>query len=484
MSKIIIVGGGVAGLSAGIYARLNGYDATIYEKHYEVGGNLTGWDRNGYHIDNCIHWLTGTNPNTSLYKMWNDLGALKDVDIYQGESLYTFEKDGKRISLYNDINKTQEEMLRIAPNDKKEIDSFIKAVKVMQKINGVGGVNNNEKSTIMEKVKATPILLKYYNLTTGELASKFTNPLIKGFIESLISEYFSSLALILVFATFSGKNGGIPVGSSSGMAKRMKERFLELGGEICLKQGVEKINLNGDFAESITLDNGEIVFGDYIIVSGDPRIIFSKLLKEEYMPKSLKKQYDNPKLMRFSSYHCAFGCNEEKLPFKGDFIFEVPSEYQTILNTKYLMMREFSHEPSFAPKGKNIIQTMTYCKEDDALKFIELNKDENAYKEKKKELASIIKKIIVSKFNELDDKLDCIDVWTPSTYKRYTNSDIGSFMGFLLPSKTIPFNISNRIEGVKNVVLASQWLQIPGGLPIAAKVGKRAVETVIVLDKK
>ena len=55
MARVIITGGGVSGLSAGIYARLSGHEAVIYEAHGVPGGNLTGWDRGGYHIDNCVH---------------------------------------------------------------------------------------------------------------------------------------------------------------------------------------------------------------------------------------------------------------------------------------------------------------------------------------------------------------------------------------------------------------------------------------------
>ena len=73
LAKIIIIGAGVSGLSAGIYAQMNGHNATIYERHFKAGGNLTGWDRCGYHIDNCIHWLTGTNPATELYRTWSCL---------------------------------------------------------------------------------------------------------------------------------------------------------------------------------------------------------------------------------------------------------------------------------------------------------------------------------------------------------------------------------------------------------------------------
>ena len=36
--KIVIIGGGVAGLSAGIYASVNGFDAEIIEMHSITGG--------------------------------------------------------------------------------------------------------------------------------------------------------------------------------------------------------------------------------------------------------------------------------------------------------------------------------------------------------------------------------------------------------------------------------------------------------------
>ena len=36
--KIIIIGGGIAGLSAGCYLRMNGYQTVIYEMHSVPGG--------------------------------------------------------------------------------------------------------------------------------------------------------------------------------------------------------------------------------------------------------------------------------------------------------------------------------------------------------------------------------------------------------------------------------------------------------------
>ena len=80
--KVVVIGGGIAGLSAGIYALRAGFDAEIYEKNAIPGGECIGWNRKGYHIDNCIHWLTGTKKGTELYDVWKEVGALSDDTEY------------------------------------------------------------------------------------------------------------------------------------------------------------------------------------------------------------------------------------------------------------------------------------------------------------------------------------------------------------------------------------------------------------------
>ena len=62
MKKVIIIGSGIAGLSCGIYAKLNGFETEIFEMHSISGGECTGWDRGEYHFDGCIHWLMGSKP--------------------------------------------------------------------------------------------------------------------------------------------------------------------------------------------------------------------------------------------------------------------------------------------------------------------------------------------------------------------------------------------------------------------------------------
>ena len=107
MKKIIIIGGGISGISAGIYAQLNGYTSEIYEKNPVAGGQCMGWNRNGFHIDNCIHWLTGTKKDTELYKAWETVGALNEsIEMANTEIFYTSIIDNKTVTLWKDLDKT------------------------------------------------------------------------------------------------------------------------------------------------------------------------------------------------------------------------------------------------------------------------------------------------------------------------------------------------------------------------------------------
>ncbi|HEY9594983.1 MAG TPA: FAD/NAD(P)-binding protein, partial [Spirochaetia bacterium] len=83
--RIAIIGAGIAGLSAGCYGRMNGYETEIFEMHTAPGGVCAGWVRKGYTFDGCLHWLTGSSPNSVYHPVWKELGALKGKKIIDHE---------------------------------------------------------------------------------------------------------------------------------------------------------------------------------------------------------------------------------------------------------------------------------------------------------------------------------------------------------------------------------------------------------------
>ena len=81
--KIVVIGGGVAGLCAAVYARRCGYQVDLLEQHQSAGGLATSWRRGDYTFETCLHWLVGSNPSGILHAEWRevcDIDTLRFVD--------------------------------------------------------------------------------------------------------------------------------------------------------------------------------------------------------------------------------------------------------------------------------------------------------------------------------------------------------------------------------------------------------------------
>lgn len=476
MSNVLILGAGVSGLTAGIYLLKAGHNVTICEQHTIPGGNLTGWNRQKLHIDNCIHWLTGTNKNSVFHKIWTDIGALSDdVKLIQEESLYTYSKNGIKISLYRDLDRTIEEMMFYAPEDKKEIKKLKKAIKVVEHYSHVGGKDFNE-GVDMKTLLRSPLLYRFWKRTTREYGSLYKSPIMQDFFEGILGPDFSALAFVMVAATYCSGNGDIPEGGSFSMAQRISKKFKELGGILKFSKKATKVNTNGRIVESVTFEDGEIIEADKVIVTFEPKMFFEKIMDKK-LPIEYKILYRGFK--RFSTIQTAFSIPEDSISFSGSMTVDIPSDLVDILPSNKAVLRESSYEKSFNKDGKKVIQSMIYVDEKFAKKFIDIARnDPETYKSIKHYLGTLQMNMIERCIPELKGKLELIDNWTPASYARYVGSEIGSWMSFILPAKRLPIFVKNKVSGVKNLFFASQWNIMPGGLPFAALSGKRTASLI------
>jgi phytoene dehydrogenase-like protein len=268
------------------------------------------------------------------------------------------------------------------------------------------------------------------------------------------------------------------------MAENMKERFLSLGGRLLLGTRVEKINIKGGRAVSVRLEGGEEIEVDYVISAAEPKGVFENLIGRR-MPRALEGRYNNKRLFLFSSYHAAYAVKGDKIPFRGDLIIEVSRKNRGILKSKYIVLREFSHERGFAPEGDGVIQATVFTSLSHSRRFIEdYEGDREKYREYKKRLAEALGEEIKMALPTLEGRIRLIDFWTPATYKRYTGAEYGSYMCFAFSSRFIPTPLPVRVRGVSNLFLATQWTSVPGGLPTAAKSGKLSAERIVEMEKR
>ena len=216
MEKIVVVGGGISGLSTGILAQRQGYQTVVLEKNNMVGGECTGWNRKGHHIDNCIHWLIGCKIEDALHGLWNELGVLaSDVDIYHEPVFYSLHTDDATLAFDRDLEKSRAEFLSIAPEDAQEINLFFDSVRQAECIQppcekSPAHMNVLEMAKMAMSMKgAAKTYQMYGNITIAELAQRFQHPLVKLMMSAFFPEDFLAITLLTSYAFYKSGSAGI-----------------------------------------------------------------------------------------------------------------------------------------------------------------------------------------------------------------------------------------------------------------------------------
>ena len=489
MKKFVIIGGGIAGLSAGVYARKAGYEVEIYEKNSVAGGQCMGWNRNGHHIDNCIHWLTGTHKNSALRNLWESIGALTpNTEFVPCDKFYTSYIGEDSITLWKDLDKTKRELLQISPEDEAEINKFIEHVKYaaccqmpvekpMDMMNIMDYVKLGRSMGEMPKV-----LKEYGKIDMRDLEARFKHPMLRALFTDYMPKDYNASSFIVSYATVVSGNGEIPVGGSLAMTNRMIKKFESLGGKLYRNCIVKRIITNGNKAEGIELERGEIVNADYVICATDAMEMFQNLLGRRYMNKKWKTCYSvEQRYPLFSGFQVAFSIDKGLFHHSDSIFFDCEPFELNNKNISRMSVKSYEYEKDFAPEGKIVVQSNVVQLDDDYRYWKAL--DRETYKSKKQELVNVLKERIEKKFPELIGHIQVLDSWTPLTYERYCNSYHGAYMSFITKKDVKSFNVKGTIKGLTNVFVASQWIMAPGGLPVAAASGKFAVQRILKKEK-
>lgn len=492
MKKVVIIGGGIAGMTAGVLLQKAGFDTEIYEKNALPGGQCTGWKREGYFIDNCIHWLTGTRPGSALHELWKEIGALGDgVEVYEKEMFFSSKLNGQTLTFWRDKERTRKEMLELSPEDEAEINKLIKYVSMAETMTvpvekPFDAMNPMDFMKLGMSMKSMGKVMKEYgNMDINELAMRFKHPLIRRAIIDYMPKGYQAYAFIVSWGTVTGGNGDVPKGGSLAMALRIAEKYKEYGGTLHTNASVETILLDGKRAEGILLDSGKRGEADYVICACDTDYTFRKLLPETYMPKGLMKLYaDRDNYPVSSGFQIAYGVDGVFSELTGTRVFSCDEMNVGIQTVKCMSVQSYDYEPDFAPEGKMILQTNFSQTEADYQYWESLYTDKLSYQKRKAEIARQALQRIEKEYPSVAGKLHVIDVWSPMTYTRYCNAYRGAYMSFVTTKKAKSITVPGLVKGLDNVFLASQWLMGPGGLPTAAAMGKFAAWRIIKAKEK
>ena len=481
---IVIIGAGVSGLSAGIYAEQHGFHAILLEKNPSVGGMCTGWYRKGYYLDGCIHWLTGTKEGTLLNEMWTNLDAFRSQDdILYLPSWGTFEYQGQKVTMWRDLDRAEKEWKEVSPVDSKMIHKFFKMVRDFTTVElpldlPLQLIPLHRKLKLGLKVlKVWPSYLLSMKQTRSKFASKFKSPVIRFALTSCQTGGNNLFSMIYSYATVVAGDGGIPMGGSKPMVERMKEKFLSLGGTLRLNANVETLLTEGRKAIGVKLSNGQVIHGDYVVSCLDTNYTLKKLLRDQYPLPSFEKRFTAKKNHSPSCILINYAVDkDDNLPIPYSFdcdSFEVGGVFNN-----HITIRSYAYDPTFTRGNKTVLSVLLTQSSAEYPFYRDLVKNRKAYEEYKNHIAELVKQKISEHFPKLGKSLETLDVCTPYTFKRYVNSSNGVYMSFYFTHKQAMFAHHGKVKGLDNFYLSGQWMQGPGGLPIAMTQGKFAIQRI------
>lgn len=492
--KVLIIGGGVSGLTTGIYLLESGYDVTILEKNAIPGGACVGWERKGCYIDGCIHWLVGTKPCNPYYEFWRETHALEeDTEIFFHDKFSIFDfPDGRQLIIYADIAKFEAELLAFAPEDTKEIKKLVRMIKRFRRIEGPVDKPIDMMSILsLIKVGLTMAgdfyqFVKYSRVDCVEYGKRFKNKYIRYLFANYMAPGYNLMSMLYMLSHVMNKDGGIPIGGSEGMSRRMAAHFEELGGIIRYNSEAKRVIVENDRATGVELCNGIKLNADWVVSTTAAEHCMKKLLRGAYRVKKMDDRWSDARTypiytMTIAVYKCSRQLTQEEFPLGLHGILRSPVK----IDKDYagVAIRNYSYDPTLkCPDGSTVLQVQILG--DDNMYFWWKNrKNLGTYKAEKARIGEEIKARIYERYPELEGTLETIDVVTPCTYERYLNTRHGSFQGFVHTATGKQLMQKGIVHGLDGFILSGQCIFQSGGLPPAVITGRFAAQRICKADR-
>lgn len=479
--QIVVIGGGLAGLTAGIELLQKGHKVTLIEKNDYVGGLCSGYDVKGYYIDTCIHWLMGTKHTNEIHEIWKNIDAFtSDTKIIKLDNFVVIDYNGIKIKLGRDLEKTKQEWLKIASEDKKEINKFFKMTITLRRLMKYA-LKSNEKKSIKDIIKLlikAPSIIKSMGVSREKYSQRFKNPALRFAIRNLMTGYNSMFFLFDVYGLFSDDNADVPSGGAKYMVERVKNKFISLGGTLLLNEEVTGLEIKNKRVLTVKTNKNQIFSVDDVISAIDPNYVFKNLLNNKYQIKKLTKANRSINKNNISS------CFNIYITIKGDLsslkdptVINIDPVKVGATNIDYLLIRPYSFDPDYFVKdNKTVVSLFVDQNHLDYEYFKSLSKEELEIEEQRIQDELISR--LINRYPEHQNKIDILTKFGPLELEKQVNTSYGSIQSYSLMGLKSFYKVEGKIKEIDNLYFIGQWTRALGGTPTALLSAHKVVEKI------
>jgi phytoene desaturase len=491
--SLIIIGAGLAGLSTGCYAQMNGYQSQILEHHSVPGGVAAAWKRSDYLIDGGIHFVMGYKPGTGLYEIYRQLGIVQanrviDLNVY---GRMVDEASGWSLEVSRDLDRLARDLVALSPTDAHLIDSLISGARAMQglDLSEVGLSKPPELMGPLDHLKelwAMRGLLKYmigkYGQTIADYVRGVHEPLLRVCLENLFLPEAPAYFIMMILAMLADGQLGLIEGGSLDWTRAIEGRYRALGGKVTYRSTVERVLVERDKAVGVRLTDGSEQRADAVVSAADGHSTIFEMLGSRYINDRIRKRYAAWKTFR-PLLMVSYGVKREfrQEPCFTFLTFKQPMRVGN-LDTKGMFIRIFNYSPRFAPTGKTVIQA-EFETEWDYWNDLQ-RQDRSRYEAEKRRVAAEVLQHLEAYYPGLSTQVEVTDVATPYTTWRYTRNHKGAWEGWLMTPEAIRTPVERTLPGLSNFYMAGQWVMPGGGVPPCLYSGRHAVQLLCRQDGK
>jgi len=438
---VIVIGGGLAGLTLANKMGRDGRSVLLLESHNKLGGLATWFKRKeGQHIfDVSLHGFP--------------VGMIKTCRKYWTKEI------ADRIHQLKSVRFI---------NPQFEIDTdFTKEDYINVLVEKFGLTRESVENFFLELAQ-----MNFYDqnqMKNSELFEKHfpkRNDVVRFLLEPIVYANGSNLddpaiSYGIVFSNFMSKGVYIFQGGTDLMISLMREEMVKNGVDIRLHSKVEKILVENNKVVGVELKDQK-VFSKAVVSNANLNTTIFKMIGEEKFSKGF---IDAAKKVRLNTSSCQvyMGLKKgESIPFVGDLIFTSESDSfstEEILSPKVFSQTFSIYYPEMRPQNPDSFAIVSSSN----AKYMDYaNLSEEEYQKQKEFLIekaiSGFEKIIP----EIRSKIDFVEAATPKTFKRYTHHEEGASFGTKFEGLSISMDLPKEIRGLYHAgsvgIIMSGWL--------------------------
>lgn len=524
----IVVGGGIAGLTAAAYLAKSGQKVLLIEKNKEFGGLVNSFSHNGFHFEAGVRALEDAGI---IFPMLKELDI--DLKVLKSPVSVGIGNDVINVETVEDLKSYKELLIRSYPESEPEIDEILKLIrKIMKHMDVLYGIENPIFKDLMHDwdfliKKIMPWFPKFV-FTVGKINSmnmpveEYLSTIIKNpSLRDIISQHFFkntptffALSYFSLYLDYFYPKGGV-----GKLSEAVKHKILACGGEIKAETKIIEVDADKCILKD---ESGQYYEYKNLIWAADLKTLYR--ITESLTPKTkIKFEETKTKMLKSRGTDSIFSLflevDEPLETFKqianGHFFYtpsklglgevhrseldELLGNFENIqkeqildwldkftkLNTYEISIPGLK-DSELVPAGKTGM-IMSFLAEYDLFKKVE---EAGWIKEFTTEVENrMIDVITASIYPMLKAKIIHQFSFSPLSIEKRVGSSEGAIVGWAF-HETMPvvnkIQISDRsvLTPVPTIYQAGQWAYSPGGVPMSILTGKLAADKVLKKNKK